>query len=45
MIKKISTTLLLIVVLTGCATIKDKMPQRKACTGEKSTLADIICKK
>ena len=44
MIKNI-TTVLLIVILTGCATIKDKMPKRKACTGENNTLADLICKK
>ena len=44
MIKNI-TTVLLIVILTGCATIKDKMPKRKACTGENKTLADLTCKK
>ena len=44
MIKTLST-ILLIVILTGCATIKDKMPKRKACTGENKTLADIMCKK
>ena len=46
MIKKLST-ILLIVILTGCATIKDKMPKRKACTGEENnkTLSDILCKK
>tara|TARA_B100000780_G_C20892369_1_gene355147 strand:- start:364 stop:507 length:144 start_codon:yes stop_codon:yes gene_type:complete len=46
MIKK----LLLIIVtlsLTSCATLKDKIPkvERKACTGENKTLADVICKK
>ncbi len=44
MIKKISS-ILLILIFTGCATIKDKIPSRKACTGEKNTLADIFCKK
>ena len=44
MIKKISS-IFLIIILTGCATIKDKMPTRKACTGEKDTLADVFCKK
>ena len=44
MIKKI-TSILIILVLASCATIKDKMPKRKACTGEKNTVADLICKK
>ena len=44
MIKKISS-ILLILVLASCANIKDKMPKRKACTGENNTLADLICKK
>ena len=44
MIKKI-TSILIILVLASCATIKDKMPKRKACTGEDKTLADLICKK
>ncbi len=44
MIKKISS-IILIILLTGCASIKDKMPKRKACTGNNDTLADIICKK
>ena len=44
MIKKISA-ILLIFILTGCTTIKDKMPKRKTCTGENNTLADLICKK
>tara|TARA_B100000902_G_scaffold352243_1_gene362768 strand:- start:575 stop:709 length:135 start_codon:yes stop_codon:yes gene_type:complete len=44
MIKKISS-IVLIILLTGCTTIKDKMPKRKACTGENNTLADLICKK
>jgi len=44
MIKKISTIFLLI-LLTSCATIQEKMPKRKACTGENNTLTDLICKK
>ena len=34
--------ILLILVLASCANIKDKMPKRKACTGENNTLADLI---
>ena len=44
MINKISTILLMILI-TGCASIKNKMPERKACTGENKTLTDVICKK
>ena len=44
MIKKI-TSILIILILASCATIKDKMPKRKPCTGEDKTLADLICKK
>jgi len=44
MIKKISV-LLCLLAITSCSTIGDKMPKRKACTGENNTLADIICKK
>ena len=44
MINKISA-ILLICILTSCASLKDKMPKRKACTGETGTLADVICKK
>tara|TARA_B100001057_G_scaffold171915_1_gene172700 strand:+ start:219 stop:353 length:135 start_codon:yes stop_codon:yes gene_type:complete len=44
MIKKI-LSVFLIIILTGCTTIQDKMPKRKACTGENDTLADLICKK
>ena len=44
MIKKI-LTMFMIILFTGCASVKDKMPKRKACTGENNTLADIICKK
>ncbi len=38
-------TILLILILTSCASIKDNLPERKACTGEKNTVADLICKK
>ena len=46
MIKKISI-LIIAVILTSCTTIKEKMPkmERKACTGENKTLADVWCKK
>ena len=44
MINKIST-ILLIILITGCASIKNKMPERKVCTGENKTLTDVICKK
>ena len=44
MINKIFA-ILLICVLTSCASIKDKMPKRKTCTGETGTLADVLCKK
>ena len=44
MIKKIAS-ILLILALANCANVKDKMPKRKACTGENNTLADLICKK
>ena len=44
MIKKISS-ILMILVITSCSTIKEKIPKRKACTGENKTLADLICKK
>ena len=44
MIKKIAS-IFLILALANCANIKDKMPKRKACTGENNTLADLICKK
>ena len=38
-------TLLLLIVLVGCTTMQDKIPKRKACTGENNTLADLVCKK
>ena len=44
MLKKISI-ITLIIILSGCANISEKMPKRKNCTGETNTLADLICKK
>jgi hypothetical protein len=44
MIKKM-LILLIAIAFTSCATIGEKIPKRKACTGENKTLADIICKK
>ena len=43
--KKFVTSILMIVLLAGCATIKDKLPKRKACTGENKTISDLLCKK
>ena len=46
MIKSIITAFI-IITLTSCSTIKDKMPERKACTGNETnkTLAEVLCKK
>ena len=46
MIKKI-IIILIAIAFTSCATIQDKMPKRKACTGDETnkTLADALCKK
>ena len=46
MIKIILTTFI-VITLTACASIKDKMPKREACTGNETnkTLADVLCKK
>ena len=44
MIKKILLVFVAI-TLTSCASIKDKMPKQKACTGDNTTLADVFCKK
>ena len=48
--KKMLKKILLIIIaisFTSCASIKEKMPKRKACTGEENnkTLSDILCKK
>tara|TARA_B100001093_G_scaffold264064_1_gene252501 strand:+ start:309 stop:443 length:135 start_codon:yes stop_codon:yes gene_type:complete len=43
--KKIVSSILMIILLAGCATIKDKLPKRKACTGENKTISDLLCKK
>ena len=42
---KIISTIFLVLILTSCANIKDKIPKRKDCTGENKTLTDLICKK
>ena len=46
MIKKI-LIIFITITLTSCASIKEKMPERKACTGNETntTLADMLCKK
>jgi hypothetical protein len=46
MIKKI-LLILVTISLTSCSSISEKIPklERKACTGENNTLADIVCKK
>ena len=46
MIKKIIVTIVAI-TLTSCAAIKDKMPERQACTGNETnkTLSEVFCKK
>ena len=40
-------TLLTIITLTSCASIKDRMPERQACTGNETnkTVAELLCKK
>ena len=47
MIKKITVSLISLILLASCATISEKMPKRKACTGDETnkTLAEIMCKK
>ena len=46
MIKKLFT-LLAIATLTSCASIKENMPERQACTGNETgkTIAEMLCKK
>ena len=46
MIKKI-LIVLTAVTLASCASIKDKIPERQACTGNETnkTLAVVLCKK
>ena len=46
MTKKI-LTLFTIIALTSCASIKEKMPKRQACTGDETgkTVAEMLCKK
>ena len=36
---------LIFIMLSSCANIKDKIPKRKACTGENKTITDLLCKK
>ena len=43
--KTIIIILVLSFTLASCASIKEKMPTRKACDGSQETLADVICKK
>jgi len=46
MIKKL-LLIFIAVTLTSCASIKEKMPKRQACTGDETnkTLAEAMCKK
>ena len=46
MIKSI-LTFFVIISLSSCASIKEKMPERKACTGNETnkTLVEVLCKK
>ena len=46
MIKKM-IIIFVTITLTSCASLKDKMPKRQACTGEETnkTLAEMLCKK
>ena len=46
MIKKI-LTIFTIITLTSCSSIKDKIPERQACTGDETgkTIAEMLCKK
>ena len=44
---KILLSLLVLVAFTSCASIKENMPKRQACTGDETnkTLAELACKK
>ena len=42
---KILILIVLSFTLISCATIKDKLPERKACDGSNETLSDVFCKK
>ena len=46
MIKKI-LIMITALTLTSCTTLKDKMPERQACTGNETnkTLTEVFCKK
>tara|TARA_B110000971_G_C19816074_1_gene411073 strand:- start:589 stop:720 length:132 start_codon:yes stop_codon:yes gene_type:complete len=41
---KLLGSIIVLIMISGCVTT-DIMPKRKACTGENSTVADILCKK
>jgi uncharacterized protein YceK len=47
---KITFMLLILVTLNGCSTVSNNLPSNiadkmKECTGNKTTLAEIFCKK
>ena len=44
---KIILILFIYINLTSCASIKEKMPERQACTGDETnkTLTEVFCKK
>ena len=46
MIKKL-LIILTTITLASCASIKDKIPERQACTGDETgkTIAEMLCKK
>ena len=44
---KIILTFFMVITLTACSSIKEKIPKRQACTGSENnkTLAEVFCKK
>ena len=44
---RIILTFLVCVTVASCASIKEKMPERQACTGNETnkTLVEVFCKK
>ena len=44
---KMLLTIFTVITLTSCASLKDKIPERQACTGSETnkTLAEMLCKK
>tara|TARA_B100000787_G_C15929859_1_gene180276 strand:- start:147 stop:287 length:141 start_codon:yes stop_codon:yes gene_type:complete len=44
---KILLTTFIVFTLTACASIKERMPERQACTGNETnkTLSEVLCKK